>query len=1138
MALTALQRTFLVTNLGVNPNRGFFDVGGKFTDMRLQGSVDDYLKQEDEVIKQVEALRKIKGAEPFVQTIERTMADVQKRVQEAQRDGGKDTIDDGAKKIVELNTMAKQVIGNPAFYIDLNTAEETLKALAADPQRAHVKPEIDSATKDLGDARKLAGTGKISEARVKLGTATTSTTNGKNRATEYAAVMVVKASAARALGSMKGVYADNNVWVARSNGIDVAAAKAETPTRDYATAKSELQVEIDSIKSVMTNAWVTAEPAALGVLKTRQTTLRSKSKDGTTIVDDDLQAVGEIRAKIADAVNTGKWPVAVLAARKELPGLLTASVKVADRRIEYDKQRETTVADIQKLKDMKELMGQMFSMNKLVEKADGLASKKSMRFEDGIAELKEVSNTASVLSTVYVDAKAYAEKRLMAEDGLEYLQKRPAARAGMLDEQVAYIEKLMAEALKATGAIDLKKVVATGPDMEDRRSAQVNWAQARATIEQALAAITAAGKLAENMAASTEMAGRAGAADTQAKIEKVAADIRNQAKTVKAKPFGDKANDIFANLETTLNEAVREAKTEGRMPAAQELIQSAASLLLGAQTIQGQYESFAADKAAADGRQKLLVESTVPPADTLKPKTDESTRLLKAAQDEADAFAWEKANDSLRAAVAIIVEAEEAAERRKTFDAALTPLENDVRPLSDPLKGQVTEMIDKAKESAKTFDFVHATRFLGVATARLAADKVKTKALAGQVDGDLDTLLDKMMDAVGGEELFAKPTDNPSGPRAIANGPELLDELVKSLPDTVAPKVIIAIAKKRFNIDLSLSALKWDSTGKLDEDKNAPADFVEPSVQVDTSARAKSGKKIYEMLALTPEQSKDNPSLKKVMRENVLNITVDKNTGNKTYSIANGGYYSGSENLTSMSGRPGDSMQKFGSKQKGYQKDRNGTIMRDDAGKAIEVEQLPAPASPEFAPANETEVDYFDFANVHETGHAVDDRMGFMKARENQPAFGGWIVHGSDIAAIAKKVAAKHGGDHAGILEQYAADLIVGAKVDPPAVGSKEQAAVNTACEDIKEWFDIATKCSPWWDQGASTKIAMEDGRVYQEAYPGTWVSYPLSERAKGLTGYQFRAPGEWFAELYAGYHLDKLKPGHPARKWLSSLSL
>jgi hypothetical protein len=30
----------------------------------------------------------------------------------------------------------------------------------------------------------------------------------------------------------------------------------------------------------------------------------------------------------------------------------------------------------------------------------------------------------------------------------------------------------------------------------------------------------------------------------------------------------------------------------------------------------------------------------------------------------------------------------------------------------------------------------------------------------------------------------------------------------------------------------------------------------------------------------------------------------------------------------------------------------------------------------------------------------------------------------------------------------------------------------------------------------------------------------------------------EPFAELFAAYHNEKLKPGHPARKWLSSLQL
>jgi hypothetical protein len=70
----------------------------------------------------------------------------------------------------------------------------------------------------------------------------------------------------------------------------------------------------------------------------------------------------------------------------------------------------------------------------------------------------------------------------------------------------------------------------------------------------------------------------------------------------------------------------------------------------------------------------------------------------------------------------------------------------------------------------------------------------------------------------------------------------------------------------------------------------------------------------------------------------------------------------------------------------------------------------------------------------------------------------------------------------------------------------------------------------------AQAKKLAIDGVIYQESYPNDWKSYLMAARSKGITGYQFRAPGEWFCELYAAYHSGKLKPGHPSEGWLSNL--
>ncbi|WP_127996263.1 hypothetical protein [Piscinibacter defluvii] len=58
-------------------------------------------------------------------------------------------------------------------------------------------------------------------------------------------------------------------------------------------------------------------------------------------------------------------------------------------------------------------------------------------------------------------------------------------------------------------------------------------------------------------------------------------------------------------------------------------------------------------------------------------------------------------------------------------------------------------------------------------------------------------------------------------------------------------------------------------------------------------------------------------------------------------------------------------------------------------------------------------------------------------------------------------------------------------------------------------------------------------GRFYGRV-DGSWRSYRVAARSKGVSQYQFKAPAEWFAELYAAYQMKALPDSHPDAKWLA----
>ena len=177
----------------------------------------------------------------------------------------------------------------------------------------------------------------------------------------------------------------------------------------------------------------------------------------------------------------------------------------------------------------------------------------------------------------------------------------------------------------------------------------------------------------------------------------------------------------------------------------------------------------------------------------------------------------------------------------------------------------------------------------------------------------------------------------------------------------------------------------------------------------------------------------------------------------------------------------------------------------DTKGKTIEAERMSAVV-------------------LHELGHSVDTRWGVMKHPE-RPGCGAW--GGSSAQGLAPVLAAQLIAKDATALapsktaiEEAVLNVLTSSSIAVPA-----DLASNPKLNGMVESF--LTKCrglradkNPWdhpWPIG---------DRCHHESYDGSWVSYSHSARTGGLavSNYQWRAPGEWFAELYAFTHVQQRK--------------
>jgi hypothetical protein len=318
-------------------------------------------------------------------------------------------------------------------------------------------------------------------------------------------------------------------------------------------------------------------------------------------------------------------------------------------------------------------------------------------------------------------------------------------------------------------------------------------------------------------------------------------------------------------------------------------------------------------------------------------------------------------------------------------------------------------------------------------------------------------------------------------PRALGelaktkDGAARLDELMARHGDSLPREVVVAALEVRFGVEVETV----DDPGLGDDERKLEG--------------KKSLQRVYELMSKVPDShSRDNESLKKVRR-------VGGMTGDSSYKR-------GLKMIVLQCGRPEGG-------------DDNVLV---DPKELVGVETICLPR--EGAPTPKK----FDWTTLHEVGHAVDAQKGFMDKKLGKTEFGGWKKY-DDYRPVAK-AAAKHFKFDLPVIEAF-----LRGEQPNPSIDDKP-----------KEWVDKFIAVQLWamrvlhqdiWNSASDTEACeLDDGRVYHRAYEHLWVSYEHSTRKRGISGYQFRAPSEWFAELYAAYHSGVLRDNHPAAYWLRGL--
>ena len=184
----------------------------------------------------------------------------------------------------------------------------------------------------------------------------------------------------------------------------------------------------------------------------------------------------------------------------------------------------------------------------------------------------------------------------------------------------------------------------------------------------------------------------------------------------------------------------------------------------------------------------------------------------------------------------------------------------------------------------------------------------------------------------------------------------------------------------------------------------------------------------------------------------------------------------------------------------------------------------------------------FTAATLHEIGHSVDEKFKIMSGGKTGTSLGGWQkADWLGVDAIVDLLYDKQflkldlGSPKppASDVKALIRTLLTDGSCDKP---SSSRAPLGSL---IPAWETIAS--SPAWklcetirnpgQKPWNTVNDIGDGVGCHEGYSGRWYTYDAGERnSHSVRNYQWRAQGEWFADLYAWYFIEPVKEKRKAR--------